>query len=80
MAATGAARIVHLAAVTVEELRRQTLSTLVQLAEGHSPNACWDDQRAMDLLRSQSTAEELLAIGASEELIDQIFSGGSRSE
>ncbi len=65
------ARIVHFRSVT--EDRRKTLQTLIELAGDSTPTACWDDQRAMDLLRSQSTAEELRELGASERLIEQIF-------
>lgn len=59
--------------VSAEEQRRQTLVTLIELAEGHSPTACWDDQRAMDLLRSQSNPEEMRELGASEWVIREVF-------
>lgn len=69
------ARIVHSALVTerAEEERRKTLRTLIELAEGSSPADCWDDRRAEDLLRSQSTPDELRALGASEETIGHVF-------
>ncbi len=54
--------------------RSETLRALIQLAEGSSPASCWDDQRAEDLLRSQSTAEELTSLGASSATVDRIFS------
>jgi hypothetical protein len=66
------ARIVHFGAM-LEEARRKTLLTLIALAEGHSPNDCWDDRRAEDLLRSQSTPEELRELGMSEKTIEHIF-------
>jgi 6-pyruvoyltetrahydropterin/6-carboxytetrahydropterin synthase len=53
--------------------RRKTLQTLIELAEGSSPSDCWDDARAEDLLRSQSTPEEVRELGMSEEMIARIF-------
>jgi hypothetical protein len=57
----------------VTEDRRKTLLTLIELAEESSPSSCWDDQRAIDLLRSQSSAEELRALGVSERTIEHVF-------
>jgi hypothetical protein len=57
----------------MDEDRRRTLLVLLDLAGANSPSACWDDRRAMDLLRSRSTAEELRELGAAEELIDHVF-------
>lgn len=57
----------------VEEDRRRTLLALIHLAEGDSPSACWDDRRAMELLRSQATRDELRDLGADEGLIEHIF-------
>jgi len=65
------ARIVHFDAVTDD--RRKTLRALIELAEDSSPSSCWDDVRAMELLRAQSTAEELRELGASEGLIEHVF-------
>lgn len=56
-----------------EESRRRTLLTLIALAEGHNPADCWDDQRAEQLLRSQSSPEELRQLGMDERLIAHIF-------
>ena len=53
--------------------RRKTIETLLGLAEDSSPGACWDDGRAEDLLRSQSSPEELREYGASETTIEHIF-------
>lgn len=58
----------------VDENRRRTLLALLELAEENSPSACWDDQRAMDLLRRDATREELRELGADAALIDHIFS------
>jgi hypothetical protein len=53
--------------------RRRTLLTLIHLAEESSPTACWDDQRAVQLLRSESTPEELRELGADERIIEWVF-------
>ncbi len=65
------ARIVHFA--TVDEARRRTLETLLDLAGESSPNACWDDASAVTLLRSQATREELEELGANEHLLAHIY-------
>ncbi|HEX2123208.1 MAG TPA: hypothetical protein VHL59_16370 [Thermoanaerobaculia bacterium] len=59
----------------MDENRRRTLLALIELAGDTTPNACWDDSRAVALLRSQATAEELRELGASEGLIAHIFAG-----
>jgi len=59
--------------VPTDDRRRATLRTLIELAEGSSPQDCWDDQRAEELLRSQSTPEELRELGMSEQMIERIF-------
>ena len=58
---------------SMDEGRRKTLLELIELADESSPNACWDDARAMQLLRTQSTAEELRELGAPEGLIEHVF-------
>ena len=60
-------------AESADEERRKTLRTLLDLAEGSNPGDCWDDQRAEQLLRSQSTPGELRALGASDAIIDHVF-------
>jgi len=55
------------------EERRRTLLALIGLAEGDNPSHCWDDQRAMALLRSQSSADELRQLGVGEAMIEHIF-------
>ena len=57
----------------MDENRRRTLRALLDLADESSPNVCWDDSRAIALLRSQATAEELRELGASEGLIEHIY-------
>ncbi|MGZ5476312.1 MAG: 6-pyruvoyl trahydropterin synthase family protein, partial [Thermoanaerobaculia bacterium] len=59
--------------------RRKTIETLLGLAEESNPGACWDDGRAEDLLRSQSSPEELREYGASEATIEHIFASGGQS-
>ena len=58
----------------VDDDRRQTLLALIHLAEGDSPSACWDDRRAIELLRRETTREELRALGIAEEMIEHVFS------
>jgi len=57
--------------------RRKTLQTLIELAQGSSPADCWDDRRAEDLLRSQSTPDEVRELGMSEEMISRVWGVGS---
>ena len=61
--------------------RRKTLQTLIELAQGSSPADCWDDRRAEDLLRSQSTPDEVRELGMSDEMIARVWGvGGEESE
>jgi hypothetical protein len=57
----------------VDENRRRTLLALIDLASDSNPNACWDDQRAIELLRREATAEELRELGAGEGIIEHVF-------
>lgn len=57
----------------VDDNRRRTLLALMHLAEGDSPSACWDDRRAIELLRKQATPDELRELGMEERLIEHIF-------
>lgn len=57
----------------MDENRRRTLLALIHLAEENSPNACWDDRRAMELLRRDATREELRELGVDEGMIEHIF-------
>ncbi|HUP44409.1 MAG TPA: 6-carboxytetrahydropterin synthase [Thermoanaerobaculia bacterium] len=61
-----------------DDERRKTLRTLLDLAAGSSAADCWDDRRAENLLRSQSTPEELRTLGASEDTIEHVF--GKRAQ
>ncbi|HEY2094154.1 MAG TPA: 6-carboxytetrahydropterin synthase [Thermoanaerobaculia bacterium] len=61
-----------------DEARRKTLQTLITLAESSNPADCWDDSRAEDLLRSQSSAEEVRALGMSEQMIERVFGNAGR--
>ncbi|HYC93748.1 MAG TPA: hypothetical protein VEO54_31385 [Thermoanaerobaculia bacterium] len=60
----------------MDDSRRRTLETLLHLAGESSPNACWDDQRAIELLRRQATEDELRELGADERLLAHIFAVG----
>lgn len=60
----------------VEENRRRTLLALIELATDNSPNACWDDKRAVELLRAQSTPGELRELGMDEGMIAFVFPEG----
>jgi 6-pyruvoyltetrahydropterin/6-carboxytetrahydropterin synthase len=62
---------------TDDTARRKTLQTLIVLAQGSNPADCWDDRRAEDLLRSQSTADEVRELGMSEEMIARVWGVGS---
>jgi hypothetical protein len=57
----------------VDETRRKTLLTLIDLATENSPNACWDDRRAAELLRREATREELRELGVDERLLDFVY-------
>ena len=53
--------------------RRRTLQTLIDLAEGGRAGTCWDDEHAEALLRSQSSAAEARELGMSEGMIERVF-------
>jgi hypothetical protein len=53
--------------------RRRTIETLIDLATNSDPGGCWDDARAEDLLRSQSTPAEARAAGMDEAMIQRIW-------
>jgi hypothetical protein len=57
----------------VDESRRRTLLALIHMAEENSPNACWDDRRALELLKKDATADELRELGVAEGLIAHIY-------
>jgi hypothetical protein len=57
----------------VDDDRRRTLLALADLAAGDSPTACWDDRRAMELLRREATQNELREIGVDEVMIGHVF-------
>ena len=72
---SGIAKRAHctLAAVQNEDERRRALRTLIELAQGTSLSTCYDDHRVEELIRSQSTAEEMRELGMEETLVDIIF-------
>jgi hypothetical protein len=57
----------------VDESRRKTLLALIELATENSPSSCWDDRRATEILRRDTTAEELRELGVEERMIDFVF-------
>ena len=57
----------------MDENRRRTLLALIELASDSTPNACWDDQRAVELLRREATPAELRELGAAEGIIEFVF-------
>jgi hypothetical protein len=57
----------------MDETRRRTLLTLIELAGENSPSACWDDRRAIELLRREATPEELRELGMDEQMIAHVF-------
>jgi hypothetical protein len=63
----------HCTLRAVDETRRRTLLALIHLAEENSPSACWDDRRAIELLRKEATAEELRELGMDDQLIAHVF-------
>lgn len=63
----------HCTLRAVDEPRRRTLMALIHLAEENSPSACWDDRRAIELLRKEATAEELRELGMDDQLIAHVF-------
>jgi hypothetical protein len=57
-----------------EEWRVRTLRTLIELASDSNASGCWGDDRAEDLLRSQSSPDEVRAMGMSDAMIARIWS------
>lgn len=57
----------------MDENRRRTLLALIDLASDSNPNACWDDARAVELLRREATADELRELGATKGMIEHVF-------
>jgi hypothetical protein len=53
--------------------RERTLRALIALAEANNPGDCWDDARAADLLRRESTPDELRDLGMSDAMIAYVF-------
>jgi len=67
------ARIVHFGPMPPDDARRETLRALIDLAEGSNPGDCWDDARAEELLRRNSSASEMRELGMSERMIERVF-------
>lgn len=61
--------------------REETLRVLVDLAMTDDAASCFDGRRAMRLLRSQTTREELESLGVDRVTINQIWpDGGAEDE
>jgi len=56
-----------------DENREKTLRALIDIAVADDPVSCYDGSRAMRLLRSQSSPEELERMGVDQEVIKQIW-------
>ena len=59
-----------------DENREETLRILVDLAMGDDPVLCFEGSRALRLLRSQSSPEELARIGIDPETVKQVWPDG----
>ena len=57
----------------MDEKRRDMLLTLVSLASENSATACWDDRRAVELLRKETTRSELESLGVEQPMINYLF-------
>lgn len=57
----------------MDEKRRKTLEALLEIAAGDDPRSCWDPSRARELLRNQSSLEELKEAGAREEILAELW-------
>jgi hypothetical protein len=72
------ARIVHFD--EVDESRRKTLLTLIELATENSPGACFDDRRAAGILRRETTPDELRELGVEDRMIDFVFADDGEND
>lgn len=57
----------------VDDDRSKTLQALVDLAMADDPVPCYDGAMAERLLRSQSTREELAAIGVDPVILERLW-------
>ncbi|MDP9193695.1 MAG: hypothetical protein M3P06_18525 [Acidobacteriota bacterium] len=57
----------------MDESRRKTLLALIDLATENSPAACFDDRRAAEILRRETTPDELRDLGVDERMIEFVF-------
>jgi hypothetical protein len=62
--------------VTEESDREATLRVLIDLAMADDPASCYEGGRAMRLLRSQSSPEELEGLGIDRDTIRLIWPEG----
>lgn len=57
----------------MDENRRSTLQALVDLAMADDPVPCYDGAMAERLLRSQSSREELAAMGVDPVILERLW-------
>lgn len=57
----------------MDENRRSTLQALVDLAMADDPVPCYDGAMAERLLRSQSSREELAAMGVDPAILERLW-------
>lgn len=66
--------------MTPASARHETLRCLLALVEYEQHGSCYGSARAEALLRSQSSPEELVALGASEALIGLLWPSAMERE
>jgi hypothetical protein len=57
----------------MDDDRRKTLEALVDIAMADDPVPCYDGAMAERLLRSQSSREELAAIGVAPAILERLW-------
>lgn len=62
--------------MTAGTIEKETLLALIAIADATDANSCWGSDRAIELLRSHSSPDEMRSAGASEALIGYVFDGG----
>jgi hypothetical protein len=53
--------------------REQTLQALAELVREARSGTCWDSTRAEELLRRQSSIEELTSLGIGSDVIEAVW-------
>lgn len=76
--ASGLRALISMQTSDIPADRAATLRLLVDLAMKPGTDSCWDSGRAETLLRNQSSATELRALGVSEEIIGYLWPSHER--